>query len=102
MTTTELDQETAEAFAGRMAGVINDAALTLSMSIGHRTGLFDSLAGLPPSTSEQIANAFRPLRRAASLGGQPHIHLARPRAIAEVEALLDQSLKRPADLLLDH
>jgi hypothetical protein len=57
MTTTELDQATAEAFAGRMAGVINDAALALSVSIGHRTGLFDALAGLPPSTSEEIANA---------------------------------------------
>jgi SAM-dependent methyltransferase len=27
------------------------------MSIGHRTGLFDTMAGLPPSTSEQIAQA---------------------------------------------
>src|ERR687895_1383396 len=26
-------------------------------SIGHRTGLFDVMAGLPPSTSEQIASA---------------------------------------------
>ena len=26
-------------------------------SIGHRTGLFDTMAGLPPSTSEQIASA---------------------------------------------
>jgi len=57
MTTTDLDQAKAEAFAGRMVTVINDAALTLSVSIGHRTGLFDTLAGLPPSTSEEIANA---------------------------------------------
>jgi SAM-dependent methyltransferase len=57
MTTTELDQAEAEAFAGRMVTVINDAALALSVSIGHRTGLFDTLAGLPPSTSEEIANA---------------------------------------------
>ena len=42
MTTTELDQAKAEAFAGRMVSVINDAALALSMSIGHRTGLFDT------------------------------------------------------------
>ena len=26
-------------------------------SIGHQTGLFDTMAGLPPSTSEQIAEA---------------------------------------------
>ncbi len=57
MTTTELDQAKAEAFAGRMAGGSTTRHLTLSMSIGHRTGLFDSLAGLPPSTSEEIANA---------------------------------------------
>ena len=57
MTTTELDQAEAEAFAGRMVTVINDAALALSLSIGHRTGLFDTLAGLAPSTSEEIAGA---------------------------------------------
>jgi 2-polyprenyl-3-methyl-5-hydroxy-6-metoxy-1,4-benzoquinol methylase len=57
MTTTELDQAKAEAFAGRMVTVINDAALALSVSVGHRTGLFDTLAGLRPSTSEEIANA---------------------------------------------
>ena len=44
MTTTELDQAKTEAFAGRMVTVINDAALALSLSIGHRTGLFDTLA----------------------------------------------------------
>ncbi len=26
-------------------------------SIGHRTGLFDTMAGLPPSTSQQVAQA---------------------------------------------
>ena len=57
MTTTQLDQEQAEAFAGRMVTVINDAALALALSIGHRTRLFDTLAGLPPSTSDEIANA---------------------------------------------
>ena len=40
-----------------MVTVINDAALAFSLSIGHRTGLFDTLAGLPPSTSKEIANA---------------------------------------------
>lgn len=57
MTTNELDQGRAEAFAERMIGVLNDGALALATSIGHRTGLFDVLAGLPPSTSEQIASA---------------------------------------------
>ena len=57
MTTNELDQQTSEAFAERMLNVINDAAIALMMSIGHRTGLFDAMAGLPPSTSEGIASA---------------------------------------------
>lgn len=57
MATNELDQDRAEAFAERMLGVVNDGALTLMTSIGHRTGLFDAMAGLPPSTSEQIAEA---------------------------------------------
>ena len=57
MTTRELDQAKSEAFAERMIGILNDAALALVTSIGHRTGLFDVMAGLPPSTSQQIADA---------------------------------------------
>jgi 2-polyprenyl-3-methyl-5-hydroxy-6-metoxy-1,4-benzoquinol methylase len=57
MTTRELDQAKSEAFAERMIGILNDAALALMTSIGHRTGLFDVMAGLPPSTSQQIADA---------------------------------------------
>ena len=57
MTMKELDQERAEAFAGRMIGALNEGALAIMTSIGHRTGLFDAMAGLPPSTSERIALA---------------------------------------------
>jgi SAM-dependent methyltransferase len=57
MTTQEIDHERAEAFADRMVGVLNEGALALMTSIGHRTGLFDALAELPPATSEQIAAA---------------------------------------------
>ncbi len=39
-----LDQKRAEAFAGKMLGVINSAALALMTSIGHRTRLFDVMA----------------------------------------------------------
>jgi 2-polyprenyl-3-methyl-5-hydroxy-6-metoxy-1,4-benzoquinol methylase len=53
----QINPETADAFAERMLVVLNDAALGLMASIGHRTGLFDSLAGLEPSTIEQIAFA---------------------------------------------
>jgi 2-polyprenyl-3-methyl-5-hydroxy-6-metoxy-1,4-benzoquinol methylase len=54
---TNLDRAKAEAFAERMVGVLNEGAIALMTSIGHRTGLFDVMAGLPPSTSEQIASA---------------------------------------------
>ena len=46
-----------EAFAGRLGQALNDAALVFMCSIGHRTGLFDTLAPLPPSTSVDIAAA---------------------------------------------
>ncbi len=57
MTTQHFDQERAEAFAERMLDVLNGGSIVLMTSIGHRTGLFDAMAGLPPSTSEQIASA---------------------------------------------
>jgi SAM-dependent methyltransferase len=38
-------------------GVINDSFLALSISVGHQTGLFDTMSELPPSTSADIAKA---------------------------------------------
>lgn len=55
MTTQTLDMAKAEAFGGQILGVLNGAALTFMVSIGHQTGLFDTLATMPPATSEQIA-----------------------------------------------
>ena len=52
-----LDQTKAEAFAQRMLDILNSGAIALMTSIGHRTGLFDTMAKLPPSTSQQIADA---------------------------------------------
>ena len=57
MTTETIDQAKAGAFAGQMVGILNGLILGLMTSIGHRTGLFDKMAELPPSTSEQIAQA---------------------------------------------
>ncbi len=57
MTTQSIDTAKAEAFAGRMLGILNGATLALMTSIGHQTGLFDTMAGLAPSTSQQIASA---------------------------------------------
>jgi len=57
MTTTDLDQAAVEAFTGQVVGWLNGAALVQMLSIGHHTGLIDVMAGLPPSTSVQIAEA---------------------------------------------
>ncbi len=57
MTTQTLDQAKAEAFGGQMVAMLNGATLALMTSIGHRTGLFDKMAALPSSTSEQVAEA---------------------------------------------
>jgi 2-polyprenyl-3-methyl-5-hydroxy-6-metoxy-1,4-benzoquinol methylase len=57
MSINELNQQKIEAFTGRMLDVLNQGSLALMTSIGHRTGLFDTLAQLPPATSGQIAEA---------------------------------------------
>jgi SAM-dependent methyltransferase len=57
MSRNELDQAKSEAFAGKMVGILNNGSMALMTSIGHQTGLFDAIANLPPSTSEQIAIA---------------------------------------------
>ena len=53
----QLDENKAEAFAARMLDILNNGAISIMISIGHRTQLFDTLATLPPSTSQQIADA---------------------------------------------
>ncbi|SPM31990.1 class I SAM-dependent methyltransferase [Mycobacterium terramassiliense] len=40
-----------------MVAAIDGASLTILLSIGHQTGLLDTMAGLPPATSAQIAEA---------------------------------------------
>src|SRR5260370_7354067 len=51
------DQGKSEAVDEQMVGVLNSGALSLMLSIGHKTGLFDTMSHLAPSTSEQIARA---------------------------------------------
>src|SRR6516164_7126266 len=55
--TQHIDQAKSEAFAQQMLGILNQGALSLMISIGHKTHLFDSLSSMVPSTSEQIASA---------------------------------------------
>lgn len=50
------DPEGVEAFGSHLLDVINHGAVTIGLSVGHRTGLFDALAALPPSSSEAIAD----------------------------------------------
>ena len=51
----EIDSAKADAFSGRLLSALNDGALCLMVSIGHRVGLFDAMRELPPSTSDEIA-----------------------------------------------
>ena len=46
---TARDQTKADAFANHMLTVLNRGAVALMTSIGHRTGLFDTMASLSPS-----------------------------------------------------
>lgn len=57
MSTSDFNEQKAEAFAGRMVGVLNESAVALMTSIGHRTGLFDTMATRAPATIQRIAEA---------------------------------------------
>ncbi|WP_227287951.1 methyltransferase domain-containing protein [Boseongicola sp. H5] len=49
------DTAKAEAFANRFVGTLNEAALAIMTSLGHRSGLFDALAAHPGLTSDALA-----------------------------------------------
>ncbi len=53
--TPSFDQPRAEAFAERVSEALNSTATIAMMAIGHRLGLYDTLAEMPPATSEEIA-----------------------------------------------
>jgi ubiquinone/menaquinone biosynthesis C-methylase UbiE len=44
------------AFAERLLNTLNQAAVCLMISVGHRTGLFDTMRGMAPATSAEIAS----------------------------------------------
>jgi SAM-dependent methyltransferase len=54
---TGFDQTKAESFAGRMMSLINNSSLSLLVSIGAQTGLFETMQGMSAATSEEIAKA---------------------------------------------
>jgi len=49
------DSAKAAAFTERLLDTLNQGALCLMISVGHRVGLFDVLRNLPPATSAEIA-----------------------------------------------
>jgi len=53
----QVNKSRADLFAEKMLGALNGAGVALMTSIGHRTGLYDTMASLPPSTAARIAEA---------------------------------------------
>jgi SAM-dependent methyltransferase len=51
----QLDQAKTAAFEGRLVEILNAGALSLMVSLGHRTGLFDAMARMPSASSVEIA-----------------------------------------------
>ena len=54
--TTPLTSTKADDFANRLLTILNQSSLCLMISIGHRTGLFDTMSNLEPSSSAEIAS----------------------------------------------
>jgi SAM-dependent methyltransferase len=50
-------QESVEEFGERMVATLDSASLAILLSVGHQTNLLDTMAGLAPATSAQIAEA---------------------------------------------
>src|SRR2546430_17736038 len=48
-------RESVPDFLPRMVGILNDGMLSLAISIGHQTGLFDTMADGAKATSADIA-----------------------------------------------
>jgi 2-polyprenyl-3-methyl-5-hydroxy-6-metoxy-1,4-benzoquinol methylase len=53
------DNTRAEAFAGKMLDILNGGTISLMISVGHQTRLFDVMSKLQPSTSEEIAQSAK-------------------------------------------
>ena len=54
---TTFDTDKAESFSEKLLKALNYGSLSLMISIGHRTGIFDAMRTLPSSTSEEVAEA---------------------------------------------
>src|SRR5690625_2221345 len=50
------DAAAGEAFVERISGMLGGGAAAIMLSTGHRTGLFEVMAGHPPASSREIAD----------------------------------------------
>lgn len=50
-----IDEGRKSQFERRMLGALNDAAMVMMASVGHRTGLFDAMASTPAASAARIA-----------------------------------------------
>ncbi|MGB7069006.1 MAG: methyltransferase domain-containing protein [Pyrinomonadaceae bacterium] len=57
MLDTTYNQSRADLFSESLLDVLNKSAIAIGLSLGHRTGLFDTMANLPASSSAAIAEA---------------------------------------------
>lgn len=48
-------ERSTEQLGGRLLDMINHSGLSMMISVGHRTGLFDTMARMPAATSHEIA-----------------------------------------------
>ena len=55
MSTATIDRERLETFEHQLVDILNHGALSLMISIGHRTGLFDALAETGPVSITELA-----------------------------------------------
>ena len=54
--TCEFDEKKSNKFSENLVATLNRGALSLMLSLGHRTGLFDAMVEMEPATSPEIAN----------------------------------------------
>ena len=59
MAEQDYDKSKAEEFASKMFQFLNGGMLSLMISIGYKTNLFDIISQLEPSTSQEIAQAAK-------------------------------------------
>ena len=55
----QIDTQKAETFGETLVDMLNKGSLAVMASIGHRSGLFDTMHQLEPSTSQEIADAAK-------------------------------------------